>query len=130
MPTVFTRIIKGEIPSHKIAEDASYIAFLDISPLRRGHTLVVPKVEVDYIFDLSDETLTGLLLFSRRIAAAIEKAEPCERVGISVIGLEVPHCHIHLIPINGVSDMDFSKPKLQLANEELANIAEKIRKNL
>ena len=130
MPSIFTRIINGEIPSHRILEDEEYFAFLDINPLRVGHTLVVPKKEVDYIFDLDDGTLSGLLTFAKRIAPAIKAVEPCERIGISVVGLEVPHCHVHLIPIDGVGDMDFSKPKVQLNNEELSEIAARIRENL
>ncbi len=130
MPSIFTRIIQGEIPCHRIAEDEHYLAFLDINPLRIGHTLVVPKTEVDYIFDLPKSMLAGILPFAEHVAAAIKEEEPCDRVGISVVGLEVPHCHVHLIPIDSVRDMDFSKPKLQLNNEELAAIAERIRKNL
>lgn len=127
MPSIFTRIVNGEIPCHKIAENDNYLAFLDIAPLRVGHTLVVPKVEVDYIFDLDEEILAGLLPFARTIAPKIEAVEPCARIGISVIGLEVPHCHVHLIPIDGIADMDFSRPKLELTNEELSSVAERIR---
>lgn len=130
MPSIFTRIIQGEIPCHKIAEDDNYFAFLDIIPLRRGHTLVIPKKEVDYIFDVDDDTLAGLLVFAKKIAPAIQAVEPCERVGVSVVGLEVPHCHIHLIPIDGVADMDFSNPKLNLDQEALAEIAKEIREKL
>lgn len=126
MATIFTKIINGEIPCYKIAEDDRYFAFLDIRPLNAGHTLVVPKVETDYIFDLDDETLSGLMLFSKKIAAAIKKAIPCERIGIAVIGLEVPHCHVHLSPINTVHDLDFRKAKT-LDKAEMEAIAEKIR---
>lgn len=127
MPTIFTRIINGDIPCHKIAEDENYLAFLDINPLRIGHTLVVPKVEVDYIFDLPTDILAGLLPFAKKLAPQIKAVEACDRIGISVIGLEVPHCHVHLIPIDGISDMDFSRPKLELSNDELAEIAARIR---
>ena len=126
MASIFTRIINGEIPSYKIAEDENYYAFLDISPLAKGHTLVIPKKEVDYIFDLEDNTLAGLSVFAKKVAKAIDKSISCKRVGVAVIGLEVPHTHIHLIPLNAVSDIDFSRPKLQLPKEELAEIAEKI----
>jgi histidine triad (HIT) family protein len=127
MPSLFTRIVNGEIPCHRIAEDERFLAFLDISPLRTGHTLVIPKIEVDYIFDLPEDVLAGILPFAQKIAPKIKSVEPCERIGISVIGLEVPHCHVHLIPIDNVSDMDFSKPKMQPSNEELAELAERIR---
>jgi len=130
MASIFTKIINGEIPCHKLAEDDNYIAFLDVNPLVKGHSLVVPKVEVDYIFDLDDELLSGLSLFSKKVAKAIEKTISCERIGLAVIGLEVPHTHIHLVPINNVSDIDFSRPKLQFTNEELASISNEIRKNI
>lgn len=126
MPSIFTRIINGEIPCYKIAEDENYFAFLDISPLSKGHTLVVPKKETDYLFDLDDETLSGMMLFSKKVARAIDKAVPCKRVGVAVIGLEVPHAHIHLIPL--ISDsINFSNPKLKLEKEELEKIAADIR---
>ena len=128
MTSIFTKIINEEIPSHKIAENDHFLAFLDISPLVKGHTLVIPKKEVDYIFDLDNQTLSEIVLFSKKVASKIERAISCERIGISVIGLEVPHAHVHLIPINSVSDMNFSKPKLSLSQEELAQIAEEIRK--
>lgn len=128
MSTIFTKIISGEIPCHKIAENENFLAFLDISPLVKGHTLVIPKNDVDYIFDLEDDTLGGLILFSKQVAKAIKKTIPCNRIGVTVIGLEVPHAHIHLIPINTMSDMNFSNPKLKLSAEELAEIASKIRK--
>ncbi len=126
MATIFTRIINGEIPSYKIAEDEKHYAFLDINPLAKGHTLVVPKDEVDYIFDLSAEALADLMTFAQRVAKAIEAEVPCERIGVAVIGLEVPHAHVHLSPINGISDLDFSKPKLSLTSEEFADLAGRI----
>ena len=127
--TIFSRIIAGEIPCYKIAEDENYFAFLDIHPLTKGHTLVIPKQEEDYIFGLDDATLSGLMLFAKKVAKAIENAVPCVRVGVAVIGLEVPHAHIHLIPINEESDMNFSNPKLNLSAEEMMMIAESIRKS-
>ncbi|NNM94551.1 MAG: HIT family protein [Bacteroidia bacterium] len=130
MPTIFTRIIKGEIPCHKIAETENCFAFLDIQPLAKGHTLVIPKTETDYIFSLDDKLLTELQLFSKTIARAIEKAVPCKRIGVAVIGLEVPHAHIHLIPINSVSDINFAQPKLKLPAEEMEKIAQAIRQAL
>lgn len=129
MASIFSKIVAGEIPSYKIAEDDSYFAFLDINPLKEGHTLVIPKKEVDYIFDLEDELLKGLISFSKRVAKAIEHEVSCERIGMTVIGLEVPHAHIHLIPINGISDMDFSKAKLKLTKEQFQDIAQRISKN-
>lgn len=128
MPTLFTKIISGEIPSYKIAEDENFLAFLDISPLREGHTLVIPKKEVDYIFDVPDAQLAEILIFARTVARKIEKVIPCKRIGITVIGLEVPHAHVHLIPIDSVEDMNFSKPKMNVSQEKLAAMAEKIRK--
>lgn len=122
MSGIFMKIINGEIPSYKVAEDDSYYAFLDIRPLQKGHVLVVPKVEVDYIFDLDDATLSGLILFSKRVAKAIKSAVPCERIGIAVIGLEVPHCHVHLSPINSVRDLDFSRVK-EIPADEMQEIA-------
>lgn len=126
MASIFTRIIKREIPGHIVAEDDQFIAFLDINPLVKGHTLVVPKKEVDYLFDLDDETLASMNVFSKKVARGIEKVVPCLRVGVCVIGLEVPHAHVHLIPLNSMGDINFSRPKLKLSNEELASIAEKI----
>lgn len=128
MPTLFSRIVSGEIPCHKIAENEKFLAFLDISPLREGHTLVIPKKEVNYIFDLDDSLLTETLLFCQPIAKKIEKVIPCKRIGVSVIGLEVPHAHIHLVPIDSADDLNFTRPKLQLSQERLQEIAEKIRK--
>jgi histidine triad (HIT) family protein len=130
MPSIFTRIVAGEIPSYKIAEDDHYYAFLDINPLAKGHTLVIPKKEIDYIFDLDDEHYQGLFLFAKRVAIAIKKVIPCEKVGVAVIGLEVLHAHIHLVPLNSISDLNFSNPKLKLDAEELRTIAEKIRMEL
>jgi histidine triad (HIT) family protein len=127
MPSIFTRIIAGEVPAHKIAENEKFLAFLDINPLRKGHTLVVPKEEVDYIFDLPDNVLSEILLFAAGVAKKIERAIPCARIGVTVIGLEVPHAHVHLIPIDGIADMNFSKPKLQIPEDEMARIAEVIR---
>ena len=123
MATIFSRIVNGEIPCHKIAEDDNYLAFLDINPLAKGHTLVIPKKEVDYIFDVDDKLLGGMMVFAKKVAKAIEKAVPCKRIGIAVLGLEVPHAHIHLIPINKLSDINFASPKLKFSNEELAAIA-------
>ena len=126
MPSIFSRIIAGEIPCYKIAEDEHCFAFLDINPLREGHTLVVPKKEVDYIFDLDDDLLKHLHAFSKMVAKGIESVIECERIGVTVIGLEVPHAHIHLIPINGIDDMNFARPKLELSQEEFQNIAKAI----
>ncbi len=129
MATIFTKIVNGEIPAHKVAETEDYLAFLDINPLARGHTLVIPKEETDYIFDIEDKHLAGLMAFSKRVSRAIEAVVPCERIGLSVIGLEVPHAHIHLIPINKVEDMSFTKEKLSVEEEELAELASEIRKH-
>ena len=130
MASIFTKIINGEIPSYKIAEDENCYAFLDINPVAKGHTLVVPKKEVDYLFDVEDDLLSNLTVFSKKVAKAIEKVVPCERIGVAVIGLEVPHAHIHLIPIRGIHDIDFSKPKLKFSQEEFEKLAEDIRANL
>lgn len=130
MATIFSKIIAGEIPSYKIAEDENYYAFLDIFPLSKGHTLVVPKTEVDYIFNLEDETYAGLMLFSKKVAAAIEKAIPCLRIGVAVLGLEVPHAHVHLVPLQSEGDLNFSNKKLQLSKEEFEDIAQKISAHL
>ncbi|PWV53382.1 HIT family protein [Chitinophaga sp. S165] len=128
--TVFTKIIKGEIPSYKIAENDSFYAFLDIFPLVKGHTLVVPKIEIDKFFDLRDDLLGELLLFAKPIAESLERHFPCNRVGISVVGLEVPHAHMHLIPINTADDMNFSRPKLKLSEEEFRAIQQLITADL
>jgi histidine triad (HIT) family protein len=130
VPSIFTRIINGEIPCYKIAENENCFAFLDISPLAKGHTLVIPKKEIDYLFDLDDELHKELWHFSKRISKAIEKAVPCKRIGVAVIGLEVPHAHIHLIPINRVSDMNFAMPKLSFSKEEMEATASAIRSKL
>lgn len=127
--TIFTKIINGEIPCYKIAEDENYFAFLDIRPLNAGHTLVVPKKEIDYIFDLEDEELQGMIVFAKKVAIAIKNALPCERIGMTVIGLEVPHAHIHLSPINSVHDLDFRNTK-EISKERMQEIADKIKANL
>ena len=130
MASIFTRIVNGEIPCYKVAEDADYLAFLDINPLAKGHTLVIPKKEVDYIFDLDDKLLAGLHLFAGKVAKAIDRSVDCKRVGVAVIGLEVPHAHIHLVPLNNIGDLNFANPKLALTPEELNAIAEKIASNI
>jgi histidine triad (HIT) family protein len=127
MPSIFTKIVNGEIPCYKIAETDHFLAFLDVFPLAKGHVLVIPKQETDYIFDLDDETLAGLHVFAKSVAIKIGIAIPCERVGVAVIGLEVPHAHVHLIPLNSVQDINFSRPKLQIAAEEMEQIAKSIR---
>ena len=129
MPTIFTKILAGEIPAHKILENDRYLAFLDIRPVNPGHTLVIPKQEIDYIFDIEDELLKGLMIFAKKVAKAIKQTVPCQKVGIMVAGIEVPHAHIHLIPINGVSDLNFARAK-PMPQEELASTAAKIRANL
>ena len=130
MATIFTKIVNGEIPCYKIAEDEHFFAFLDINPMTKGHTLVIPKTEKDYIFDLDEATYSALMLFAKKVAHAIEKAIPCKRIGVAVIGLEVPHAHVHLIPINQESDMNFKNPKLKLSVEEMNEIAEHIRQKI
>lgn len=127
MPSIFSRIVAGEIPCHKIAEDDRFLAFLDIQPLAKGHTLVIPKMEVDRYFDLPDDILRDINVFARDVALQIERAIPCERVGVAVIGLEVPHAHVHLIPLNGVADINFERPKLQVTQNDLAATAAHIR---
>lgn len=127
MPSIFTKIINGDIPCYKIAEDANYIALLDVFPLKKGHTLIVPKQEIDYLFDLDNESYLGLMDFSKKVAIAIKSAFPCNRVGMAVIGLEVPHAHIHLIPINTMNDMDFSNEKLTLTKQEFEACALQIK---
>lgn len=126
MATVFTKIINGEIPCHKVAENDDFFAFLDINPLRAGHTLVVPKSETDYIFDLDDDYLAGMIVFSKKIAAAIKIAYPCNRIGVAILGLEVPHAHIHLVPMDTMEDINFRNPKLKFTSEEFKDIAAKI----
>ncbi len=126
MASVFTKIVNGEIPSYKVAEDENYYAFLDIAPMAKGHTLVIPKRESDYIFALDNEEYSGLWSFAKRVAAALEKAVPCKRIGVAVLGMEVPHVHIHLVPLQSEADLDFKKEKLSLENEEFSRIAEKI----
>lgn len=128
MASVFTKIIKGEIPSYKVAENENFYAFLDIEPLQKGHTLVVPKKEEDYLFDLDDESLSEMILFAKKVSEKIKKTFPCNRVGMTVIGLEVPHAHIHLIPINREKDMNFQESKLNLSQEEMEKISETLRK--
>lgn len=123
MATIFTRIVSGEIPCYKVAENDQFLAFLDISPLRKGHTLVIPKTEVDYIFDMEDDLLAEMILFSKKVSKKIKTVFPCKKVGMAVIGLEVPHAHIHLIPLNTMRDIDFSQPKLSLSAEELRTIS-------
>ena len=130
MPTLFSRIVSGEIPCHKIAENDQFLAFLDIMPLAEGHTLVIPKQEIDYIFDLPDDLLSGLILFAKSLAPALQQAVPCKRIGVSVIGLGVPHAHVHLIPMNTISDVNFSRPKLTPTQAELAATAERIKAKL
>ncbi len=130
MASIFSKIAAGEIPSYKVAEDDRHYAFLDINPVAPGHTLVIPKKEIDYIFDLSDEEYASLQLFAKKVAAAMKKTLPCKRVGVAVIGMEVPHAHIHLVPINKESDMDFTKHKLSLDTKDMADIAESIAKNI
>jgi len=126
MSTIFTKIINGEIPSYKIAENDRFYAFLDINPLAKGHTLVIPKSEIDYIFDLDDETTAGLFVFAKKVAKGIKAVVECKKIGITVLGLEVPHAHVHLVPINGIYDIDFSKPKLKFSDEEFKLLTKEI----
>ena len=128
--TIFSKIVAGEIPAYKVAETVEFLAFLDISPLAEGHVLVIPKKEVDYLFDLDDETYAGLQIFAKIVATGLRKAIACKRIGVAVIGLEVPHAHIHLIPMNSVSDLNFSRPKLSFTPEQLHATAEKIKESL
>jgi histidine triad (HIT) family protein len=130
MASIFTKIVNGEIPCYKVAEDKDFLAFLDINPLAEGHTLVIPKKETDYIFDLSDDLFTGLNLFAKKIAKAIDKSVECRRVGVAVIGLEVPHAHIHLVPLKDIGDLNFANPKLKFTKEEFLATAQKIASNL
>lgn len=126
MAGIFSKIVDGQIPCYKIAEDENFLAFLDVSPLKKGHTLVIPKKEVDYIFDLDDQTYSGLMNFSKRVAGAIKKSISCKRISVHVIGLEVPHAHVHLIPINSMNDCNFANDKLKLSKEEFEEIAKNI----
>lgn len=130
MTTIFSKIIKGEIPAYKIAEDDRFLAFLDIKPLAKGHTLVIPKKEVDYLFDMDDQLYADCFLFAKKVALAIKKVVPCEKIGVAVVGLEVLHAHIHLVPINDIYDIDFKKPKLNFTQEEFRQIAKSISDNL
>ena len=130
MSSIFSKIISGEIPCYKIAENEKFLAFLDVFPLVQGHTLVVPKTETDYIFDIPDTDLAEMIVFSKKVAKAIKAAVPCKRIGVAVIGLEVPHAHIHLVPMNTANDVNFTQPKLTPSSEELAAMAEKIRAEL
>lgn len=127
MSTIFAKIIAGEIPAHVVLEDENHLAFLDVFPLRKGHVLVIPKVETDYIFDIEDEALGELMTFAKKVAKKIKVAFPCRKVGVAVVGLEVPHAHIHLIPMNAVSDLNFQQEKLSLSSDELHEIADRIR---
>ena len=127
MPSIFSRIINGEIPAWKVAESENFLAFLDVNPLAKGHTLIVPKVETDYFFDLSDEEISGIMLFSKKVASALRSTLPCLRIGMSVIGLEVPHAHVHLVPLNSMGDINFSNSRLNLSAEEMEAIAASIR---
>lgn len=129
MATIFSKIIQGEIPCHKVAESEKFLAFLDIMPLKRGHVLVIPKKETDFIFDMEDKELSDMMVFAKGVAEKIKAEFPCKKVGVAVIGLEVPHAHIHLIPINTMDDMNFANPKLTLEHDELADIAERLRKS-
>jgi histidine triad (HIT) family protein len=128
MPTIFTKIINGDIPSHKVAENDRFLAFMDINPMQRGHVLAIPKKEIDYIFDLDDDTLADLIKFSKRVAKAIESVVDCERISIAVVGLEVPHAHVHLIPINAISDFSFQNEKKDMTDSEFKSLAASIRK--
>lgn len=130
MASLFSRIVAGEIPAYKVAEDERFLAFLDIFPLAEGHALVIPKAEIDYIFGIDDQLLADLMIFSKKVALAIERVVPCQRIGVAVIGLEVPHAHIHLIPINHVSDIDFSRPKLKIVPERMAELQKLIAAGL
>jgi histidine triad (HIT) family protein len=130
MGTIFSRIVSGEIPCYKITENDKFFAFLDVFPLVNGHVLVVPKVETDYIFDIEDQELSEMIVFAKNVSKAIKKSIPCKRIGVAVIGLEVPHAHIHLVPLNSVSDINFEKPKLEPSPQELATVAELIKNNL
>ncbi|HKK60297.1 MAG TPA: HIT family protein [Salinivirga sp.] len=127
METIFSKIVKGDIPAHKVYEDDKFLAFLDIAPLKKGHTLVIPKRAEDYLFDLDDSELAEMMIVSKKVAKAIKKVFPCEKVGVAVLGLEVPHAHIHLVPLESEQDINFANPKLQLSQEEMADIAGKLQ---
>ncbi|MBV6440828.1 MAG: HIT family protein [Haliscomenobacteraceae bacterium CHB4] len=126
MPSIFSRIVNGEIPCYKVAETADYLAFLDVRPQAKGHTLCIPKREIDYIFDIEDAHLAGLMVFAKKVARAVEKVVPCQRIGVAVIGLEVPHAHIHLIPLNSISDLSFGKEPVAMSPEAMSDLAAKI----
>ncbi|MCC6413566.1 MAG: HIT family protein [Saprospiraceae bacterium] len=130
MATIFSRIVSGEIPCYKVAETDQYLAFLDVRPMAKGHTLCIPKQEIDYLFDMEDEGLAGLMLFAKRVARALKSTVPCKKVGVAVIGLEVPHAHVHLMPMNQVSDLSFGKPPLDMDSDELKALADAIAGNL
>ena len=130
MASIFSKIVSGEIPAHKVAETTQYLAFLDVNPLVEGHLLVIPKIEVDYLFDLDSESYVGLMMFAQIVAKGLKKAIPCNRIGMTVMGMEVPHAHVHLIPMNSMDDMNFSRPKLKLSDEQLAEIAGRVREQL
>ncbi len=130
MASIFSKIVSGEIPAHKVAETAQYLAFLDVNPLVEGHVLVIPKIEIDYLFDLDSESYVGLMMFAQIVAKGLKKAIPCNRIGVAVMGMEVPHAHVHLIPMNSMDDMNFSRPKLKFSDEEFARTAELIRAEL
>lgn len=127
MASVFTKIINGEIPCYKIAETADFLAFLDVNPLAEGHTLVIPKKEINYLFDIEDDLYCGLMLFAKKVSKAVETIVPCKRIGVAVIGLEVPHAHVHLIPLNNVNDINFSRPKLQFPKEQMEALSVRIK---
>ena len=129
MASIFSKIIAGEIPCYRVAEDERFLAFLDISPIKRGHTLVVPKQEIDYIFDLSDIDLAAMIVFAKQVAAAVESVVPCKRIALSVVGLEVPHAHLHLIPLDHVADVNFERPKVSMSREEFVELAGAILRN-
>jgi histidine triad (HIT) family protein len=128
MATLFSRIVANEIPCHKVAENEKFLAFLDVSPLQKGHTLVIPKQEIDYIFDIDDSLLGEMMIFAKKVSKKIKASFPCKKVGVAVVGLEVPHAHIHLIPINTIKDMDFGQPKMVLTPEELSSISQTLQK--
>lgn len=130
MASIFSKIVSGEIPAYKVAEDERFLAFLDVFPLVKGHTLVIPKPEVDYLFNLDDDLYRDLWLFAKKVSKGVEAAIPCKRIGVAVIGLEVPHCHIHLVPLNRIGDINFTQPKITVPADEMAEIAEKIRSNI